>query len=431
MKKTVTTIISLVMCVTLTACTLPGFMQDIADDISYLLDDSPEEEYALPKPVDEDDYAFDNGIEVSEEVIELDDDEPDPDDSAQSGDEDGSLDRVLKDERYFAYHTLKEGEQKMYKMIYTSLFDFGSRISMPTRDPAMIDKVFNCVLADNPELFYVRGYNLIRFERGGNVEQLSISGIYTMTRAEAKEHQEKADRYVDECLANAPSGTDDYEVIKYLYEYIIGHTEYDLNAPNGQNYLSVFENGRSVCQGYASAMQYMMTKRGLLCTIVRGVTGDNENHAWNLVKADGEYYHIDVTWGDMSYDLSSESDLSSLPELPEISYEYLCVTTDSIEQSHTTDNPFPIPVCTSMADNYYVREGNYFETVDKEQLMRVFDKAYDSGMTMVSVKCSDEQVYSAMTDHLMGDGHVFDYLRGAGNVNYVTLNNLNELIFYL
>ncbi|MBR5406213.1 MAG: hypothetical protein IK111_01090 [Lachnospiraceae bacterium] len=427
----------------LTGCKLPGFLydakcwfDDIVDDVKYLLSDDEEYEPVViadtgRKDGNSSSDSINIDTEVKEEVIKIEDADPD---EMQDGDQsagDDVLKEKLKDERYYAYHTLSDGEQTIYRMLYTSFFDFGKKVNMPTRNPEMIDKAFDCVMADNPELFYLKGYNLIKYERGGVVEQLAVSGMYTMTREDARMHQERADKYVDACLAGAPSGPDDYAKVKYLYEYIIDNTEYDLAAPNGQNYLSVFEDRRSVCQGYATAMQYMMNRMGLFCTVVRGITHGSERHAWNLVKADGDYYYVDVTWGDMSYELSADRDMSALPAPPKISYDYLCLTTEEISKTHTIDSAFPLPQCTSMNDYYYVREGNYFTAVNEEQLRNVFDTAYARGDEMVTVKCSDEAVFADMSSYLTGDSRIFDYLRGSKNVNYVTLDNLNELIFYL
>jgi hypothetical protein len=260
---------------------------------------------------------------------------------------------------------------------------------------------------------------------------MAVSGLYTMTSDDSKVHQERAEAYVDACLAGMPQTEDDYEKIKYLYEYIIKNTEYDLDAENGQNYLSVFENGRSVCQGYATAMQYLMIRSGLFCTLVRGVTNSGENHAWNLVKSNGDYYYVDVTWGDMSYDLKADEEMAELPVMPEVSYEYLCVTTEDIKLTHTLETVFTLPECTARYDNYFVRKGNYFTEINEDQLSFVFNDAYANEEGAVTIKCSSVFVYEDMKDFLTSDGKVFEYLNGRGNVNYVCLDNLNELIFYI
>ena len=442
------------MCVCMSAGSLTGCMlaEQIEETVSILKngefdDDHDDNISAIGIPDDGQDVIaltqqpqVDIEPEVEEQVIVIDDGQ-DAEDPAAVGDEDQEtstdamtdiqLDEMLKAERYYAYHTLRDDEKKIYKLIYNSLNKFEGKTPMPTKDPKAVDNVFGCVLADNPEIFYVRGYNLIRYERGGVIEKLYLTGLFTMTKEDAAAHKKKADAYVENCLAGAPQGTDDYEKIKYLYEYIIRNTEYDLDAENGQNFLSVFENGRSVCQGYACAMQYMMNKLGLFCIVVRGVTNNNENHAWNLVKSDGDYYYVDVTWGDSSYEVKADRWMASLPQLPEISYEYLCVTTADIAPTHRLENYFSVPECTARKDYYFIREGNYFESLDDAKLHEVFDRAYANGDSVAVIKCSDPALFASMTQYLTDDRKVFNYLRGSANVNYVTLDSLNELIFYL
>ncbi|MCR4807629.1 MAG: hypothetical protein K5857_08120 [Lachnospiraceae bacterium] len=438
-KKRFLTIISLIMCLSLTACETPALFRDFGewldeevDGLGYKLNGTEPEEFTFkdPEPYVPKEPVINIEPEVNEQVITIEDGQGD-DETDETVDDDAVLEVKLADDRYYAYGTLTQEERRVYRKIYATLSDWAEKTPMGTLDADLIDRVFTCVLADNPEFFYVRGYNLIRYERGGVVEKMAVSGLYTMGRDEAVIHQQRADTYVASCLAGVPDVNDDYEKIKYLYEYIITHTEYDLEAENGQNYLSVFENGRSVCQGYATAMQYMMLKLGLFCTVVRGVTNSGENHAWNLVKSNGDYYYVDVTWGDMSYDLRAGDDIATLPVMPEVSYEYLCVTTDDISTTHTLDMAFVVPQCTARYDNYFVRMGCYFTEVNEEQLSGVFSDAYARGDSMVYIKCSNAFVYLDMKDYLTGNRKVFDYLDNKGNVNYVCLDNLNELIFYI
>lgn len=441
-KKAILTIISFVICVALSACELPGFMYDISEQIDGKVDDfgnmlngeEPEEfTYTDPEPYTA--PKIDIDPEVSEEVIDIGDEAGD--DEGSSGDikvnveDDAALVQKLSEERYYAYGTLTQEERRLYRVIYTTLFDFAEKVPLDTLDADLVDRVFDCVLADNPELFYVKGYNLTRYTRGGTVVGMAISGMNTMTKGDSLVHQEKADAYVRTCLDGAPQTDDDYEKIKYLYEYIIRNTEYDINAQDDQNYLSVFENGRSVCQGYAKAMQYMMLRMGLFCTFVRGVTNKGESHAWNLVRSNGDYYYVDVTWGDASYDITAMGDMADLPVMPEVSYEYLCVPTDDIKLTHTLNSSFPLPECTVRYDNYFVRNGNYFTEVSDEMLTEVFNRAYDNGESAVTVKCSDTMVYAQMRRYLIDDNSIFSFLRGRKNVEYSSIDKLNELIFYI
>ena len=56
-------------------------------------------------------------------------------------------------------------------------------------------------------------------------------------------------------------------------------------------------NKTSVCQGYAEAFWLLMYKLNIDCKVV---ASNSLNHAWNIVKVGGNWYHIDLTWDDPS-----------------------------------------------------------------------------------------------------------------------------------
>ena len=61
-------------------------------------------------------------------------------------------------------------------------------------------------------------------------------------------------------------------------------------------------NNKCVCEGYAKSLKYLLDAMGIDNTLVIGKgtnsEGRSENHAWNYVKLDGNYYAIDSTWDD-------------------------------------------------------------------------------------------------------------------------------------
>ena len=59
-----------------------------------------------------------------------------------------------------------------------------------------------------------------------------------------------------------------------------------------------FVNHNAVCQGYALAFKVLMDRAGIPCCYV---SSDAINHAWNMVRLDGNWYHVDVTWDDPIY----------------------------------------------------------------------------------------------------------------------------------
>jgi hypothetical protein len=194
----------------------------------------------------------------------------------------------------------------------------------------------------------------------------------------------------------------------------------------------VFIDGRSVCNGYAKATQYLLNQAGVYATLVLGRVIGGEGHAWNLVRIDGQYYYVDTTWGDASYQAVGESAGSPAEKIPTINYDYLCVTTAQLEMTHEIDNIVEVPECTATENNYYIREGMYFTQMDEEKLAQVFEKGYQNGSAYVTLKCAGAEVYRQMYDELIINQGIFRYLDCPdGAVSYTDNEKQYSMSFWL
>lgn len=331
------------------------------------------------------------------------------------------------DQYSYAYGTLTDSEKELYDIIYAATVSYQEGVTVPTLDTNAIDKVFNCVMIDHPEIFYVNGYRYTRYTRGDELKKLTYTASYSYSRSETDRISKELDAAVNNITANIYPAASDYLKIKYLYDLIIKNTDYDLNSSDNQNIISVLLNHRSVCQGYAKTMQLLLNKVGVPCTLITGTVNTGERHAWNAIKADGEWYYTDVTWGDASYKLE---DASQVDFAPEINYDYLMVTSGEIGKTHFSDAPMPIPQASSLTDNYYVQEGLYLMTYDPNQLKMIFDYRASLGEPTVTLKCADANVYNVVRAEMLDNQKIFDYVK-TGQVRYYENPELTKLVFAL
>lgn len=117
---------------------------------------------------------------------------------------------------------------------------------------------------------------------------------------------------INEIVAQVNKKATDADKVKYLNEYIVKNARYadeefaagKTTLPSGRSIFdpyALLEDGRGVCAAYAKLFEIIATKAGLECKSIIGTANSTVgwiSHSWNLVKIDGKWYHIDVTWND-------------------------------------------------------------------------------------------------------------------------------------
>lgn len=88
----------------------------------------------------------------------------------------------------------------------------------------------------------------------------------------------------------------EYEKVYAIYNYLTQNFRYDYGFKNYSAW-RLLRDGKGVCASYAEAMCELCYLFGIECEKIRGTANYNGgNHAWSLVKVDGQWYQCDATW---------------------------------------------------------------------------------------------------------------------------------------
>lgn len=216
---------------------------------------------------------------------------------------------VFDGELYPYYAMLDENMRKLYRQIYANAAEFAVSFT-PVTEVSMeqLKTVFEAVYNDHPELFWLDSGYYCKYLRNGRCVQITLKYNETADYPDrAKQAFEAASQVI---LPGARILKTDSEKEQYVHDALMQMVEYDAAAPMNQSAYSALAGGKTVCAGYARAFQYLMQQLGIPCYYCTGFAG--EDHAWNIVKLDGIYYNVDVTWDDTepaTYDFYNKTDL--------------------------------------------------------------------------------------------------------------------------
>ena len=100
----------------------------------------------------------------------------------------------------------------------------------------------------------------------------------------------------------------DFQKELAVHDWIVEHGSYDQTVHNNPGHsgrtgyrdpYGILVGGYGNCLGYSTTFQLLMDLCDVECITVVGAAFDSmEDHAWNMVRLDGEWYCVDVTWDD-------------------------------------------------------------------------------------------------------------------------------------
>lgn len=207
---------------------------------------------------------------------------------------------------------------------------------------------------------------------------------------------------------NVSANMTEFEKEKVLHDYIVRNARYNYkNYINGTLPDEAYEeygclvSGSPVCEGYARGMKLLCDLTGIECMLITGReadTTDPQGHIWNIVKIDGDYYHLDVT--------NDDAITSDGIERP--TYRYFNLTDSDMAKSYIWSRT-SYPACTSIKNNYYYRYGLLADS--REDFDMALAEALKKRSTAIELRVADysKSKYSNFADVIFKSNVVTKY----------------------
>ena len=149
------------------------------------------------------------------------------------------------------------------------------------------------IVRDNPlhSTISTRGFPEFTYKANGNVETVKFTYHPVWTKAFVKQVLAG----YDDAMSLIKEGDSDFAKILKLHDWIVKNVAYGMSANTADFAVGALANKRAVCAGYAQCYQFLLSQTGVDSIYIAANT-KKEPHAWNLVKYEGHWFHVDCTW---------------------------------------------------------------------------------------------------------------------------------------
>ncbi len=278
----------------------------------------------------------------------------------------------------YGYIQLNDELKEAYKSIEFALFNLEEKLAVNDITFENLNMLLRYISSDNP-LFFWEPNEINYTQRVGGGYIMNFK--YAFTKEEVYEYLLEIDEFsTDFCSAISPS-LSSFDKALLVHDFVVNNIEYDktLIDPWRNDVYGGLINNYSACLGYSKTYQYLMCRLGIDTLMAYGYGGD-EQHAWNVINLDGEYYHVDTTFNDTSKVFSTGSDYSK------VQHEYTFLSDDDITKTHEIlsekFSSYKLPECNSTQKNYFNMKNLVVTTSNMDTLNSELDVVINNAISI-------------------------------------------------
>jgi len=271
-------------------------------------------------------------------------------------------------EQYY-YNTLTKPQQNSYNAIKAGLRSLAPSFPVPLLENRELTDVFMKLRLDHPQLFYAGTFKYRYYPDGSNAEFIPE---YLFEKGKIKDHQKALQARVEK-LARPMMKAADMEKLLYIHDFICQNVHYDkLKKQYSHEIIGPLGHGVGVCEGIAKSVKILCDALNIWCVVALSENnpekGVKYRHAWNIVKVDKKYYHIDCTFD------------NSLGNPEEIRYDYFLLNDKQMFRDHER-LVWKMPACEDGERFYYKEKKLSFTKM--EDVQKRSAQAVKKGRTLI------------------------------------------------
>ncbi len=302
----------------------------------------------------------------------------------------------------------KKAYNHILNEIMTAETEFPQLIQIPLMTGDKLTEVIQALNYDNPEIMCFGRSNTIVSSEGLCYFQPG----YAMTPSEQRVKNNTLNTICEQILAQLPANSTEFETELFIHDYIINNCTYDFEvAETSSSAFSCLAEGLSACEGYSKAAKLLCEKAGLECYTVSGdavnFDGKTEGHMWNIIRIDGEYYHLDVTWDDPVTQNEGQT----------LSHIYMNLSADEISADHSGFVHFF--ECNSTEANYFAKTDRLFGKLDTKAIRRLEKVMATAEDGHIEIRFDSKENYNNAVKKLITNGQIYK-IAASANRTYGT-----------
>lgn len=241
---------------------------------------------------------------------------------------------------YYA-KALGRREKAVYDALRQGFDALAGAIRIERLEAETVADIYQRLKLDEPLLWFVTGYSCRFYPQATHMELLPE---YLFDKQKIRDHRQAIDSRIAR-LVRPLAGKSELDKELCIHDFILRSVRYDkLKKAYSHEIIGPLTQGVGVCEGIAKTVKALCDAAAVECIVA--LSHDNPQrgvkyrHAWNVVKLNGKWYHLDAT-----FDNSLQRGT--------LRYDYCNLDDKRIFRDHER-LVLPLPACSD-ADGFYYR----------------------------------------------------------------------------